>query len=337
MSMRKRYRRYLLLAGLLLLGGAGSASGAPDLIAVVDSSGSMYGRINGVFKLHIAIDAVDRLAANLPESGRVGVVAYGHRGQGCNDVETLLPLGSHSPEQLDDRLNRLRAGGQAPLTAAIREALTQIRSPEQTTTLLLVVDSTDSCGLDPCAMIQGARNRGFDFEAHVLGLRLDDADLAAMRCVTEAGRGRLHNVRSLSDLDFALGQVLFATLSTTAPTLVAMPAPGSEALDLRTPELITTAPAATGAGGSDARLNAPDALTAGQSFQVGWSGPGGQWDYITLVRRGAPEGEYGRYAYIRDGNPLTMQAPADAGGFELRYVDGMSQRTLVRQPVNVTQ
>lgn len=341
MITRYHLRSLALLLGLLPVATASlaqSSTQGPDLIGVIDASGSMYGRINGVFKLHIATDAITRLAGYLPDSGRVGVVAYGHRSQDCNDVEAILPLGAYSPEQLDARLDRLQARGRAPLTMAVHAALSQIRTRDYPTTLLLVVDSADSCDRDVCAQVRAARDQGLNFTTHVLGLRLNEADSTTLRCVAEAGRGRLHNIRSLSDIDFALGQTLFTALSTTAPTVVAMPT-GTDAGggSLRTPEMITTSPSTPPTEGGTVSLSVPENLTVGESFQVDWSGPGGQWDYITLVRRGAPEGEYGRYVYTREGNPLTLQAPADSGGFELRYVDGQSQRTLVRRVVTVSR
>ena len=336
-----KYRQHLwsLLIVLGVLCNAGNSwaqsTPAPDLMVVVDTSGSMGSRINGVFKLHIATDAVTRLAAHLPESRRVGAVAYSQTSRRCNQVTTVLPLQTHSHNTLETTLRQLNASGQSSLTAAVRTALRNIPQRNQRVTLLLIVDGIDSCGGDTCTLIRSAREQGFDFSVHIIGLRLDDTAESELRCVAEASGGALHHIRNLADLDFALGQVLFAALSTTTPT-IAMNDNTTRRSSLYTPELITTAPGSAAVDvTAAAQIDAPERLDTGQSFRVNWSGPGGQWDYVTLIREGAPESEYGYYIYIREGNPLTFQAPTETGQFELRYVDGMTQRTLARQSLTV--
>lgn len=336
----KRHQRLWLLPillGLLLSSGNSLAqqTHAPDLMVVFDNSGSMGGRINGVFKLHIAADVVTRLASHLPESSRIGTIVYGQTMRRCDQVKTLLPLRAHSRDTLEKTLWQLNASGQSSLTAAVRAALLEIRNRNQPTTLLLVVDGVDSCGGDTCALVRSAVNRGLDFSTHIIGLRLDEGAESELRCIAEASNGDLHHIRNLTDLDFAMGQVLFAALSTTTPTLV-MNGNATPRGSLRTPELITTTRSSLGTRSiSPARIDAPDHLNTGQSFRVNWSGTSGQWDYVTLVHEDAPESDYGYYVYTREGNPLTFQAPAEAGQFELRYVDGMTQRTLARHPLTV--
>ncbi len=327
-----------ILCGLIATAQARTPAQPMDVIAIIDTSGSMEGRINGVFKLHIATDAITRLSAHLPESRRIGAISYGANSQRCDQIQTLLPLQSHSEAQLDRAFNQLRASGPSALTAALRAALLSIQNHNQPTTVVLVVDGVDSCGSDACALIRTARNQGLDFSVHIIGLRLNSAAQSELRCIAEASDGELHNIRNINELDFALGHIVFATLSTTTP-LVAMNGQDTPAGSLRTPELITTTPggtSGTSAGSTvPAQIDAPERIRRSESFRVHWSGPGGQWDYVTLIREDAAEGEYGYYVYVREGNPLTFQAPTETGQFELRYVDGMTQRTLDRHALTI--
>lgn len=48
-------------------------------------------------------------------------------------------------------------------------------------------------------------------------------------------------------------------------------------------------------------------------FAVRWQGPNNPRDYITVVLKGAREGEYGVYEYTAKGNPLSVLAPPVAG------------------------
>ncbi len=87
--------------------------------------------------------------------------------------------------------------------------------------------------------------------------------------------------------------------------------------------------------GIEATLDAPAEVPAGASFEVAWTGPDNQNDYITIVEAGAKEGTYNDYDYTRNGSPLTIEAPDGLGAYEIRYVVGKSKRTLASRPVTL--
>ena len=78
----------------------------------------------------------------------------------------------------------------------------------------------------------------------------------------------------------------------------------------------------------EASLSGPETVAAGSQFQVTWTGPGYEGDWITIVKPDAGERAYTDYAYIRKGNPLTLKAPLEAGDYELRYVMSWHPRSL---------
>jgi Ca-activated chloride channel family protein len=87
----------------------------------------------------------------------------------------------------------------------------------------------------------------------------------------------------------------------------------------------------------DALLSAPAEVTAGSTFEVGWTGPGGERDYITIVPAGAPEGAWLDYAYTANGNPAQITTPVEPGQYELRYgTDKHGDLILASQPIEVT-
>lgn len=86
---------------------------------------------------------------------------------------------------------------------------------------------------------------------------------------------------------------------------------------------------------ASASISGPPAVGASQSFQVRFTGPNHDGDYVTVVAAGAEEGAYLDYAYTRDGSPATLEAPAEPGAYELRYVTGQSNKTLARAPITV--
>ncbi|MEM7355232.1 MAG: VWA domain-containing protein, partial [Acidobacteriota bacterium] len=90
-------------------------------------------------------------------------------------------------------------------------------------------------------------------------------------------------------------------------------------------------------GAAGASLKGPAEVRGGEVFPVEWSGIGNDHDYITIVEPTAGPGDYGEYAYVRQGNPVSLLAPLEPGDYELRYAMGSSRKTLARQAIRVTE
>ncbi|MBF7052555.1 VWA domain-containing protein [Halomonas sp. KAO] len=84
-----------------------------------------------------------------------------------------------------------------------------------------------------------------------------------------------------------------------------------------------------------AQLMVNDPILPSGRFQVEWIGPDNPRDYITIVEAGAPEGSYTDYVRTSRGSPVTLDAPAEPGEYEVRYVIQQSGRTLASLPVSV--
>jgi len=69
---------------------------------------------------------------------------------------------------------------------------------------------------------------------------------------------------------------------------------------------------------------------------ITWEGPDNRNDFITVVPAGAAEGESGKYTYTRDGSPLKLQVPDEAGAYELRYISAQSKTVLASLPITLT-
>jgi len=84
-------------------------------------------------------------------------------------------------------------------------------------------------------------------------------------------------------------------------------------------------------------LSGPAQVAAGDSFKVSWKGPDNPRNFITVVPKGAREGEYSAsYAYTRpQANPVNLLAPLTPGDYELRYSTGESYYTIARAALKV--
>ncbi len=79
-------------------------------------------------------------------------------------------------------------------------------------------------------------------------------------------------------------------------------------------------------------------VSMGELVEVNWQGPGGAEDWIGIVPTGGFESDIdGRWERISNGSPLAIQAPAEAGAFEVIYVAGIDQSILARSPLSVVE
>jgi len=92
-------------------------------------------------------------------------------------------------------------------------------------------------------------------------------------------------------------------------------------------------------------LEAPAEVAASSAFEVTWSGPLTDGDFITLVEAGSQEVfERGATARLSEGEPATLTAPAEPGEYEVRYVlendytlyPGMQRVAQASAPLTVT-
>lgn len=85
----------------------------------------------------------------------------------------------------------------------------------------------------------------------------------------------------------------------------------------------------------DVTLMAPEGVLVDEHFEVRWSGPDKEGDYITIVSAEAPDGFEGDTVETSAGNPVELTAPDHAGLFEIRYVDSESGEALGARSLTV--
>jgi Ca-activated chloride channel family protein len=85
----------------------------------------------------------------------------------------------------------------------------------------------------------------------------------------------------------------------------------------------------------DTSLSAQAQVTAGAKFAVTWNGPANAGDYITVVPRGTPDGQYRNYTDTAKGSPLELTAPMEIGAAEIRYMTGSRARVLARRSIEI--
>jgi len=84
-----------------------------------------------------------------------------------------------------------------------------------------------------------------------------------------------------------------------------------------------------------ANLEGPAEISAGEEFEISWTGPNGPQDFLSIAEPGAANEAYLEWTPTTEGNPLRLRAPRHAGEFELRYVRAEDGEVLARQRFTV--
>jgi Ca-activated chloride channel family protein len=272
------------------------ASAAENVMLVLDASGSMWGQIDGRSKVEIARETVAGVVRDWKAGDALGLVAYGHRRKGdCADIETLVPVGPLDAASYLKTVDGLNALGMTPLSAAVQHAAAALKASERKATVILVSDGEETCDLDPCAVGAELEKGGVDFTAHVIGFDVKDPKhQAQLRCLAENTGGRYFNARDAAELTASIQGAVSASVEPPPP-------PASATIELL------------------------GLATAAQEIEVRWTGPADRGDYIAFAAPESEDGAYLDYAMVEavDGDgagTLALQAPANAGPHELRYV-----------------
>ncbi len=163
----------------------------PEVVFILDASGSMWGQAAGKHKIQIAKEVMTQIVPALPKEVRVGLVAYGHRRKGdCQDVETLVQPGSQDRTGLLAKVQALSPKGKTPIASSVRQTAEALKTKENETTIVLVSDGMETCNDDPCAVIKSLKQSGIKFVLHVVGFDVNQQGKKQLECLAGAGGGK---------------------------------------------------------------------------------------------------------------------------------------------------
>ncbi|MCB1784198.1 MAG: VWA domain-containing protein, partial [Alphaproteobacteria bacterium] len=213
----KRLAHFFALVGLLLTAANASAAVREDkketgeAILVLDGSGSMWGQIDGKAKITIAKDVLSDLLNDLPESRRLGLMAYGHRRKGdCSDIEEMAAVGADR-RAIAEAVGKISPKGKTPMADSIKQAAEKLKYTEKKATVILISDGIETCAPDPCGVATALEQSGVDFTAHVVGFDISgENDEAQLRCIAENTGGKYVSASSAGELAQALKETVSA-------------------------------------------------------------------------------------------------------------------------------
>lgn len=196
----------VLLAPALSLGA--KAPAIPEVMFILDGSGSMWGDAGGQKKIVAARAVLVEIVPKLPEEVKIGLTAYGHRRKGdCNDVQVIAETGGMTRKRLLSKIRAIQPKGKTPIAGSIKLVADKLKTKENETTIVLISDGLETCHDDPCGVVKALKSAGLKFVLHVVGFDVDAKGKKQLGCLAEAGGGQYYSAGDAASLTAALEKV----------------------------------------------------------------------------------------------------------------------------------
>ena len=187
---------------------ATSAETFPEVMFILDGSGSMKGDAGGQTKTEAARKVFALVVPKLPSEVRLGLAAYGHRrSKDCRDVDILVSPGSSDRDLILQKVMSIQPTGMTPIALAVTQVINLLKGRDTETTIVLVSDGKETCGGDPCAVVRALKDSGINFIMHVVGFDVTDEEKKQLTCIAEAGGGQYFGATDADSLLAALEKV----------------------------------------------------------------------------------------------------------------------------------
>lgn len=261
-------------------------------ILVLDASGSMWGKIGETTKIEIARDVIDDMVTTWDKDTPLGLMAYGHRKKGdCTDIELLQAPSELDSAEFSKKVRTLNPTGKTPMVQSVINAAEALSYEDNKSTVILISDGEETCGLDPCEIGRSLKAKGVDFTAHVIGFDVTFEQSAGLQCLAETTGGRYLPAEDAGELSDAI-------------TIVA------EDATTQTQDVTGTASVEV----------IPVEVVAGSEFDVKWSGPQNRLDSLTVLSLDGDTRHDSSYVYEPDTpSPVKLRAPETPGQYHVHY------------------
>lgn len=175
----------VLLALLAFPANAQSPSG--NILVVFDSSGSMWGSLQGTNSNKFEI-AQSALLKSLPAGDTgigTGLLIFG---PGCTRADIEQAPGPRAPEQTLAPLNSLNPKSKGPIALALERGLEALDAAKPAS-MVLVIDGPDNCRRDACEVAERIANDRPGLKLHTIGLGIGPAPPASVSCMSRLTGG----------------------------------------------------------------------------------------------------------------------------------------------------
>jgi len=155
-----------------------SKDSPPDVLILLDHSGSMGGLVGAQSKWSHATSAVNKLVTAFPGELRFGLMLLPALGSSCSGGVLDVPVGDNTAAAISTALSATPpTGGGTPIAASLQNALGALGA---SAFVLLVTDGGETCGGDPVSEVKLLHAAGIRTYVVGFGGAVDGGQLDAM-------------------------------------------------------------------------------------------------------------------------------------------------------------
>ncbi|RLQ91152.1 vWA domain-containing protein [Falsibacillus albus] len=182
---------------------------------ILDSSGSMAQKVNGVSKMDAAKKTIHEFVKKLPKGAKVGLRVYGNKGSNadsdkevsCSSSDILYPISTYREEDFQTALGKAQPTGWTPTALALKQAnkdMSAFDSSDNTNIVYLVSDGISTCDDDPVKAAKDLYHSNISPIINIIGFDIDSKGQNQLKQMAEAAKGIYKNVSDENELSSEL-------------------------------------------------------------------------------------------------------------------------------------
>lgn len=208
------------------------ATAATDVEFLLDLSGSMMKRIDGVPQIDLAKKSFREALAVIPPDELVAVRVFAHRIEqtnktaSCTDTELVYPFAKTDLTAIERAIATLQPKGYTPLAYSLEKsgedliAVGKEREPNRV--IVVLSDGEETCGGDPIAVLKQLKEKGVNVIVHTIGFNVDDVARKQLQEIAAFSGGKYFDAKDGTRLSESLQlatKEAFVAQPTPIPTI----------------------------------------------------------------------------------------------------------------------
>lgn len=162
------------------------------VLFILDASGSMNEKWNGLKKWNIAVSNLSSLIDSFTRQNKdveIGIRLLGHQFSKelniCTDTRLELPFAkSHTKKDVEMQIGKYTPKGNTPLAYALEQAEKDFQNAESyENTIVLITDGIENCFGMPCEVAQKLTSKRIVISPYIIGLGIDTSSFYKLECI----------------------------------------------------------------------------------------------------------------------------------------------------------
>lgn len=192
--------------------GADGASANAAVELILDASGSMLQRIDGVRRIEIARDVLTGLVNNdLSDDMLFALRVFGHKSANACRTDLEIPLSELKRPSVVKAIAQVNAKNLAktPIADSLAQVPVDLAGAKGPKTVILITDGEETCEGDPEEAIRSLKDQGLDVQVSIVGFAIEDPELKEkFQLWAKAGGGSYFDASSAEELSRSLRTVI---------------------------------------------------------------------------------------------------------------------------------